>query len=135
LVGFIDGDGYILIYNTRKDFLGIKIVISVHLDDIAILNYIQSVLKLGKLSTFPNLKSPSARLIFSKTELQEVLFPLMIYHGVYFLTETRRAQFFKALHIIVENIKSYSQIPKIVPELQALPSNAEGYLDLSFFKD
>jgi hypothetical protein len=150
LVGFIDGDGYILINNTRKDFLGIKLVISVHIDDIAILNYIQSVLKIGKLSTYPNLKSPSARLIFSKTDLQEILFPLMIYHGIYFLTETRRTQFYKALQIIVEGIKSYSQIPKTVPELQALLNSAspqrgeaprpggagaKGYFNLPFLKD
>ena len=135
LVGFIDGDGYIFINNTKKDFIGIKLIISVHIDDIAILNYIQSVLKIGKLSTYPNLKSPSARLIFSKTDLQEVLFPLMIYHDIYFLTETRRSQFYKAFQIIVEDIKSYSQIPKTVPELQALPNSVKGYFKLPFLKD
>ena len=135
LVGFIDGDGYILVNKSEKGYIGIKLLISIHLDDIAVLNYIQSVLKLGRIYTFPKHKSPCARLVLSKTDLQEVLFPLLVYHGIYFLTETRRAQYHMAMHALTHDIKIHSELPKVAPVLQELPKFGEGYVQLSFFKD
>ena len=55
-VGLVDGDGYIQITKTTKGFIAIKLVISIHLDDISTLEYIQSVLKLGKLTVYRDLK-------------------------------------------------------------------------------
>lgn len=40
LTGLIDGDGYIQITKTSKGFITIKLVISIHLDDISTLEYI-----------------------------------------------------------------------------------------------
>ena len=44
LVGFIDGDGYIQVTRTPKGFITIKLVIALHLKDIATLEYINCLL-------------------------------------------------------------------------------------------
>ena len=135
LVGLIDGDGYI---NFRKSNLGYIIFdlrISIHLDDIALLKYIQSVLKIGKIYTYHQRKSPTVRLTFNKTDLQEILFPLLLHHGIFFLTERRRAQYNIAMYILNNNIKKYSELPKVAPIIHKLPTNGEGYVNLSFFKN
>ncbi len=133
LAGFIDGDGYIGIFKTNKGYVKLNLAISIHLDDILTLNYIQSVLKLGKLYTYPKRKSPTATLIFTKTDLQEVLFPLFIYHGIYFLTETRKKQYDRTINILSSNTLMYSELAKDTFVSQELA--IKSYLYLPFFKD
>ncbi|CAF3599594.1 unnamed protein product [Fusarium graminearum] len=50
LAGLIDGDGYIQISKTPKGFITMKLVISLHLEDISTLEYIHSVLKLDQFN-------------------------------------------------------------------------------------
>jgi hypothetical protein len=135
-VGFIDGDGCIVIIRDGS-YVSLKLVISLNLNDISTITYIKSVLNLGKISTHPSLKSPTVKLVINKTELQEVLFPLLIHHGIFFLTENRRAQYHTAIYIIQNNIKLSCQVPELldIPVLQELPTSAEGYVNLHFFKD
>lgn len=137
LAGLIDGDGYIQVTRTTKGFISIKLVISIHLEDISTLEYIHSVLKLGKVSINRDHKSPSCRLIINRTDLQEVLFPLLLHHGIFFLTETRRAQFDLAMFILKGDKKVYDQIPAIgeIPTLFELPKTASDYASLAFFKN
>ena len=135
LIGVVDGDGYIKTHKSTQDYINLGLTISIHLDDIALLNYIQSVLKIGKIHTYPKWKSPTARLVFNKTDLQEILFPLLLHHGIFFLTERRRAQYNMAMYIFNNNIKKYSELPKVAPILYKLPRNAEGYCNLSFFNN
>lgn len=137
LVGLIDGDGYIQVTRTTKGFITIKLVISIHLEDISTLEYIQSVLKIGKLTIYRDLKSPTCKLIINRTDLQEVLFPLLIHHGIFFLTETRRAQFDLAMFILKNEKKIYDQIParEDIPTTFELPKTASDYVNLSFFKN
>ena len=137
LAGLIDGDGYIQVTRTTKGFITIKLVISIHLEDISTLEYIQSVLKLGKISVYRDHKSPSCKLIINRTDLQEVLFPLLLHHGIFFLTETRRAQFDLAMFILKNDIKVYDQIPARgdLPTLFKLPKTALDYVSLPFFKN
>lgn len=47
-----------------------KFTISLHLEYISTLEYIHSVLKLGNLNTYMDLKSPTCKLIINRTELQ-----------------------------------------------------------------
>ena len=68
LVGLIDGDSYIQITKTTKGFITIKLTISLHLDDISTLEYIHSVLKLGKINIYKDLRSPTCKLVINKTE-------------------------------------------------------------------
>jgi len=135
LMGFIDGDGYIGIIKSYKDRIEVYLSISIHLEDIAVLNYVQSILKIGKLYTYPNRKSPTARLVINKSELQEVLFPLFLHHGLFFLTKTRRDQYHKVMYIFNNNIKNFLELPSVAPILQELPVSALGYANLPFFND
>ena len=107
LVGLIDGDGYIQITKTTKGFITIKLSIGLGLEDVSTLEYIKSVLKLGKISIYPDHKNPSCRLIINRTDLQEIIFPLFIYHGIFFLTEARRSQFDLAMFIFKNDIKLF----------------------------
>ena len=58
LVGLIDGDGYIQITKTTKGFITIKLLIGLGLNDLSTLEHIHSVLKLGKITTYPDNKNP-----------------------------------------------------------------------------
>ena len=145
IAGLIDGDGYIQITRTTKGFITIKLVITIHLEDLSTLEYIHSVLKLGKITIYRDHKSPNCSLRISRTDLQEVLFPLLLHHGIFFLTEVRRAQFNLAMFILKEEIKIYDQIAaqawtgkriiKEIPVLFELPKTALDYLNLHFFKN
>jgi hypothetical protein len=141
LVGLIDGDGYIQVTKTSKGFITIKLVISLHLEDISTLEYINSVLKLGKISVYKDLRSPTCKLIINKTDLQEVLFPLLIFHNIFFLTLTKKDQFNLAMYIMKNDIKLYNQIPDInnIPAVFEIPKNsalrALDYTLLPFFRN
>lgn len=135
LVGFIDGEGYIQITKSEKGYINSKLVLSLHIDDISILNYIHSVLKLGTINSYYDKRNPCCKLVISKTDLQEILFPLFIYHNVFFLTETRRNQYHKALYILENNLKIYSEIPQHIPIRFNLPDYAIGYTELHFFEN
>jgi len=137
LAGLIDGDGYIQITKSTKGFITIKLVISIHLDDISTLQYIKSVLKLGKITINRDHKSPNCRLIINRTDLQEVLFPLLIQNGIFFLTETRRNQFDLAMFILKNDIKIYDKLPTKgkVPSIFKSPKTASDYASLAFFKN
>ena len=46
-----------------------KLVISLHLEDLSTLEYIHSVLKLGKINIYKDLRSPACKLVINKTDL------------------------------------------------------------------
>lgn len=110
-------------------------VITIHLDDLSTLEYLHSVLKIGQISIYRDYKSPIASLKLNRTDLQEVLFPLFIHHGIFFLTETRRAQFDLAMFILNKDIKNFEKIPTEIPTVFELPPIASDYLKLSFFNN
>jgi len=137
LVGLIDGDGYIQISKTPKGFITMKLVISLHLEDISTLEYIHSVLKLGKINIYKDLRSPACKLVINKTDLQEVLFPLLLYNNIFFLTITRVDQFNLAMYILKNDIKLYNEIPNVnnIPTIFEIPNNPFDYTLLHFFKN
>ena len=135
LVGLIDGDGYIQITRTAKGFIAMKLTISLHLNDLATLEYIRSILNIGKITIYKDLKSPTCRLVINKTDLQQILFPLLIYHNIFFLTTTRIIQFNKAMYILKNNIKQFDLIPDNIPPVFTLPTTALEYIKLNFFKN
>jgi hypothetical protein len=51
-------------------------------------------------------------LTFNKTELKQVLFPLMFYQGIFFLTLERRIKFAKAIYLMENNLNKLSDLPK-----------------------
>lgn len=137
LVGLIDGDGYIQITKTTKGFITMKLVISLHSEDISTLEYIHSTLKLGKLNVYKDIRSPSCKLVINRTELQEVLFPLLIHNNIFFLTETRINQFNLAMHILKNDIKVFEDLPSKdnLENIFELPEDPNGYTLLHFFKN
>jgi len=132
-VGLIDGDGYIAITKTPKGYIRIDLIISLHLRDLELIKYLHSALKVGRINTYPNVDT--VKLTISKTDLQTVIFPLLIYHNLYFLTDIRRAQFDKAIFILQNNIKFYSELPDEFIIYNNLPETAEDYCKLPFFKN
>lgn len=71
-----------------------------------------------------------------------MLFPLFIYHGIFFLTETRRSQYEKAIYYMISGEKEFSPEPINKSEtisqsqsfLPSLPNDAKDYIKLPFFK-
>lgn len=137
LVGLIDGDGYIQITKTTKGFIAMKLIISLQIEDVSTLEYIHSTLKLGKINVYKDLRSPSCKLVINRTELQEVLFPLLIHNNIFFLTETRSNQFNLAMHILKNDIKMFDDIPSRdnIKDVFKLPEDADSYILLPFFKN
>lgn len=135
LLGLIDGDGYIQVTKTSKGFIAIKLVISLHLQDLSTLEYIHSVLKIGKINVYKDLRSPTCKLVINKTDLQEVLFPLLIYNNIFFLTNTRIDQFNLSMYIFENDIKMYNDIPDIknIPTIFEIPKNSLEFTLLPFF--
>jgi hypothetical protein len=148
LVGFIDGDGYFQINKTPKGFITIKLVIVLQLEDISTLEYIHSVLKLGKITIYRDYKNPICKLTINRTDLQEVIFPLLLHHCIFFLTENRKTQFELAMYILKNDIKFFDKITKdlIIPTGFIFggsaksnggeqPKKALDYINLPFFKN
>lgn len=114
-----------------------KLVISLHIEDISTLEYIHSTLKLGSVNVYKDLRSPSCKLVINRTELQEILFPLLIHNNILFLTETRGNQFNLAMHILKNDIKMFDDIPSRdnIKDVFKLPEDADSYILLPFFKN
>lgn len=114
LVGVIDGDGYIAITKAHlKDNISLTLVISVELADSAMLYYFQSVLRIGIVKEYPSLNT--VKYIINRTDLQEVFFPLLLHHNMFFLTYVRQLQFNKAMHILSQSVVKFSLIPTEMP--------------------
>ena len=110
LVGLIDGDGYIQITKTTRGYISIKLVICLSLKDLSSLEYIYSVINLGKISIDRDRIHPTCKLIINKTDLQEIIFPLLNHHNMFFLTDRRKSQFELAMFILKNDIKYYNDI-------------------------
>src|ERR1700744_6359009 len=142
LVGLIDGDGYIQITRTTKGYIAIKLVICLELADLSTLEYIHSVLKLGKITIYKDIRNPICKLIIIRTDLQEVFFPLLIHHNIFFLIHNRIMQFRLAMAILDSGIKLYDEVSLLKENLVNKESKVNyfsltswEYLNLIFFKN
>jgi Cytochrome b/b6/petB/LAGLIDADG endonuclease len=108
--GLVDGDGYISITNA-SGYIRLQLIIALHIRDVEMLNHIQSVLRVGRVNIYP--ASKTAKLTISKTDLQEIIFPLLSYHNIFFLTNTRISQFELAMYILETNIILFSEITAV----------------------
>lgn len=136
-VGMVDGDGYIQITRTSKGFIAMKLVISLQIEDVSTLEYIHSVFKVGKINIYRDNRNPSCKLVINRTDLQQIVFPLLLYHNIFFLTDTRKEQFDLAIHILEQDIKNFHEIGnrKDLPSVFTLPKTALDYTNLFFFKN
>ena len=108
-IGLVDGDGYIAITRTIKGYISLELVISLHERDIELLEYLKSVLNIGRIKAYPNFRT--VKYIIGKVDLQEILIPLLQHYNLFFLTDTRRAQFERAFFILSNNILLFDSIP------------------------
>jgi len=138
LAGIIDGDGYIAVTRTTKGYIEILLIISLDHKDRDLLEYIQKTLGFGRINgPFYNKDGTiTSKLVFTRVNLQEILFPLFIYHDIFFLTDIRRKQFNLALFVVTNNILKFDDIPSQIPSspfLPSLPISPKLYLELNFF--
>jgi len=138
LAGLIDGDGYIAITRTAKGYIEVLLSISLDVRDGPMLCHIHETLGFGRIAgPFLNQNGSSTiKLIFSRTDLQELLFPLFQHHSIFFLTNTRRSQFDLAIYIFCNNVTRFDMLPSFVGTnlLHTLPSLPAEYLSLNFFR-
>jgi hypothetical protein len=141
LAGIIDGDGYIAIVasDSKRQYATILLRITLIHSELPLLLDIVKTLGIGRITRpYKNIKGePTVSLIINKTELQQVLFPLFIYHEIFFLTNVRIAQYQKAIYLMESGLNKLSQIPEILPSsifYFSLPVTGPGYLLLPFFK-
>jgi LAGLIDADG endonuclease len=134
LLRIIDGNGYICITKTKEKYIKLCLVISLDIKDLSLLLYIQSILGLSIVSIYPKLGVKKiCKLIINKTDLQNVFFPLLIYHNMFFLFKNRLTQYSKALYILRNNIILFSNIPCKSFSYYDLLKNNEDYLNLKNF--
>lgn len=135
-VGLIDGDGYIQVTKTTKGFIAIKLTLTLSLDDLSTLEYIHSVLNLGLITISKDRLKPTCTYKINRTDLQEVIFPLLHYHKIFFLINARRIQYNKALYILKNGVKLYDEIYlNNIPNEINLPESSYEYLHLNFYKN
>ena len=139
LVGIIDGDGYISIVKSDKNrgYCTVTLKIGLLDRDLTMLNMIKEVLKIGRIEGPYGTDKKTYYLVFNKTDLQQVLFPLLIFHNISFLTETRREQYKRAIYVMTENILKIEDIPDIILKtelLPPLPATPLEYLSIPYFK-
>jgi hypothetical protein len=122
-VGFIDGDGHISVSKNGLYFK-IRLVIELAKVDSNMLEYFQKVLKIG------NIKYTDKTVIdnIDRKELQTVLFPLLVYHSIFFLTTTRQMQYAKAVYVMTNNLTLFENIVSNL-YYKSVPVD---YLSLSF---
>jgi len=140
-LGILDGDGYIEIgpqkqYNKKtkelvKSTIRIRIVIRLHSRDIDLLKFLQSTLKAGSLSKL--VKENQVRLIFYKSDIVNIILPLITDFNLKFLTYNRNIQFLLLNHIINNRIINWEDINYINPKYDSIPSF--NLIKLSWFSD
>lgn len=67
------------------------------------LEYMKSVLLIGNINYYP--ATNTAKYIINRTDLQEILFPLLNHHNIFFLTLARQLQYNKAMYILKSNFQ------------------------------
>jgi len=93
--------------------------------------FIQSVLKVGRINTYPAINT--VKYTISRTDLQEVVFPLLAHHGLFFLTNVVEHILIEQCSFVQNNINLFSQLPTEIPTRNSLPTTPLGYTQLPFF--
>lgn len=112
LVGVIDGDGYIQLRKRSNGYIEFNLVITFNNRDLATFEYILSKLHFGVIA---NVNSSTSKLIIYNFELKYILVPLLLKHGLFFLTENRINQYNFLLYTLEHNIKKWELLPENIP--------------------
>lgn len=129
IVGFIDGDGYIRISKKVKykpgtspdtqpkvghiNYINISLIINLNDNELELLQYFHKHLNIGKVYNItPKKGKKLARWEINKTDLFNTLVPLLEYHQIKFLTETRQKQYLLLKYIKLNKLIYYKDIIK-----------------------
>lgn len=129
IVGFIDGDGYIRITKKSKDKTGFRryslpkaghinyiymsLIINLNENDLELLQYFHQHLNIGKVYNItPKKGNKLARWEINKTDLLNKIEPLLDYHNINFLTQTRQKQYLLLKYIKHNKLVYYEDIIK-----------------------
>uniref|UniRef100_UPI002A8415F3 LAGLIDADG endonuclease n=1 Tax=Saccharomycopsis fibuligera TaxID=4944 RepID=UPI002A8415F3 len=116
ITGFMDGDGYFRMtkkIHNNMDYIYISLMVNLKYSDsdLEMLNYFKSSLNLGKVYNItPKKGNKLIRWEMSKTDMKNMLMPLLDYHNMIFLTENRQKQFLLSKYIINNNITYYKDL-------------------------
>lgn len=120
LVGLIDGDGYIQARKKSNGYIEFNLVLTFHNRDLATFEYILEKLHFGVIARV----SPTvSKLVFYNFELKYVLVPLLLKHGLFFLTDNRINQYNLLLYTLENNIKKWELLPNVIPNYSPLVIN------------
>lgn len=133
LVGLIDGDGYIQARKKSNGYIEFNLVLTFQNRDLATFEYILGKLHFGVIARV----SPTvSKLVFYNFELKYVLVPLLLKHGIFFLTENRINQYNLLLYTLEYNIKKWELLPDVIPNYSPLVlNNPSDILQIWYFKD
>lgn len=113
-IGFVDGDGYIRVTKKPKDninYIFISLIINLNINELELLNYFKTHLNMGNVySITPKKGNKIARLEINKTDIFNILIPLLDHYNYSFLTEQRQNQYLKVKYIKNNKIKFYEDI-------------------------
>lgn len=112
LVGVIDGDGYIQCKKRSKGYIEFNLVITFQNRDLATFEYILSKLHFGVIA---RINRTLSKLVIYNFELKYVLVPLLLKHGLFFLTENRINQYNLLLYTLDNNVKNWELFPDEIP--------------------
>lgn len=116
IVGFIDGDGYIRINKKSKNninYIYISLIINLNENDLKLLQYFHQHLNIGKVYNItPKKGKKLARWEINKLDLFNKIEPLLEYHNIKFLTETRQKQYLLLKYIKHNKLIYYEEIIK-----------------------
>lgn len=134
LVGIIDGDGYIQVRKKSNGYIEFSLVISFHNRDIATFEYILGKLHFGVIA---KVNPTISKLVIYNYELKYILVPLLLKHGLFFLTENRINQYNLLLYTLENNIKKWELLPNVIPNYSPLVFNNPGDIlqKVWYFKD
>ena len=95
-------------------------VLTFHNRDLATFEYILGKLHFGVIAKV----SPTvSKLVIYNFELKYILVPLLLKHGLFFLTENRINQYNLLLYTLENNIKKWELLPKVIPNYSTLVLN------------
>lgn len=120
LVGIIDGDGYIQCRKKSNGYIEFNLVITFQNRDLATFEYILSKLHFGVIAKVNHTVS---KLVIYNFELKYVLVPLLLKHGLFFLTENRINQYNLLLYTLENNVKKWELLPDVIPNYSPIIIN------------
>lgn len=116
IVGFIDGDGYFRVTKKLKKenniiYIYISLIINLNKNELELLQYFQKHLNIGKVNYItPKKGNKLVRWEINKSDIFNILEPLLNNYNIKFLTEKRQEQFLLIKYIKNNNLYLWNDL-------------------------